>query len=234
MNQNFKSCIEYETTFEALDKENCYDTISQVKIKRIDLDQMTKIIYKAVEPENNLYNPVVWETFSVLEDVQKKTIGKNILIHMYCIHRLLVLNHVYNPEFWRYHIGTDYYGEEVSEFRLVPEVLELMNIELSWLHGKSNAKRIEYVLEKEYGHLIDSVRNQDWDVIITDIGKILFSNEKYRQKCLSEQFDFHSDLPKGICIFRPETGKYRVVDGYHRIIGARDSKFTIIYARARD
>jgi len=211
-------------------------TIKSVNISSIRIDDLVDYCYEILDPKNNLNNPVIRQTFEVLDQKKKREIGRRMLIYRYCIHRILTLNKIYKPENWIFKTMNDYYGEEVDIICLKPKVSEKVDLELLCLSGKNESKKMEYILELEYGHLIPTVINKNWDIVQIDQSQLIFSNQKHFEQCQSETKTKYLEtykLPRGVVSKQGDTGKYKVVDGYHRLCSVSpDQKFLVIYCES--
>lgn len=204
--------------------------IKTVNISEIRLDDLVEYIYKVLEPNNDLDSPVVRETFCAFNVEQQKAIATAMLIDRYCINRILTQNKIYKTENWMYRTINDYYGQEVDMICLKPHVAEIVDSQLNSLKFKSLAKKLEYILQLEYGHLIPSVVNRGWYIVQTNVKELLFSNVHHFKECQKKDFRYLKNykLPRAIVTQQPD-GRYKVVDGYHRICAAGTDPFLVIY-----
>ena len=130
-----------------------------------------------------------------------------------------------------YRAINDYYGQEVDMITLKPLIADNVDYNLTQLNFKTISKKIEYILQLEYGHLIPSVINREWKIVQADLSQMIFSNLKHFQECSKQKLPYLKNykLPRGIAIQQSD-GRYKVVDGYHRICSVTDEKFLIIVA----
>jgi hypothetical protein len=85
------------------------------------------------------------------------------------------------------------------------------------------------LLTREYGYVLDSLKTvKDWEVREVNYKDILFPNKnrfeyttRVDSKLVAKYREVDLDLPKGLVVL--EDNKYRVIDGYHRLI-ASDTK----------
>jgi hypothetical protein len=145
---------------------------------------------------------------------------KNIDFIHYCVDRLLRINKVYLTDNWSISTSHGYYGDEIdqidlSNFGLIKEkIIQIIQL--------TPNKRIEFILNEEYGFLIDKVKDKNWGIINAKIEDIRMGSEEYRKKADTGIYDEKSDLPIGVYV--KEGNFYRIIDGYHRFIANKDKK----------
>ncbi|RDJ35190.1 MAG: hypothetical protein DWQ19_10220 [Crenarchaeota archaeon] len=151
-------------------------------------------------------------------------------IDVYCIERILTINKIWDAGNWDVIVRPGYYGEEISgcQFRwgeLVDKQIETA------LNFKTNRAKIEYILKLEYGHLLPEVQGKRWLIKKVDKNDVVFGQKLYHEKLDQSVIEKYQDypFPRGICLF--QDGKYRIIDGYHRLAAGED-KVKIIWAKA--
>jgi len=148
-------------------------------------------------------------------------------ITQYCIDRVLTLLEIYDKECLEIRTEPGYYGEEIEGVYLEhPHIYETKIQEL--LNLKTDREKIEYVLRLEYGFILDSVENCNWNIITVNKDKIIFPQNAYQQKINTKALEIYKNYPfaRGIVIPVDST-RFKVVDGYHRISSA-SNKFEVI------
>lgn len=110
-----------------------------------------------------------------------------------------------------------YYGEELS--------ISLNQNQLDFIEGnllaveliKTNIDKIKFLLNLEYGYLLDVIKDaKSAEIISIDKYKIVHSQEEYRKKVpISEYYSQEYTLPTGI-VREVSLDRYRILDGYHR------------------
>jgi len=238
-NLNFQSCITCNVKND-FDQDNNYSKVKGIQITQVRLQDLVEMIYPRVDPTNDLTDPVVRATFEVLADTVKQQIGLNMLITRYCIHRLLTCMELYRATHWRYRISNDYFGQEIEGIYLEPEASSKLDAHLAALQALSdNTSRIEYVFKVQFGHLIDAVRNQQWSITSVSVNNLQFSNIDRLNTCRKLRKDGKLSyldgyrLPRAICIKDTDSGKFKVIDGYHRVCAAEEQEFLIIYCQKK-
>jgi len=226
--------------YEAL-KDN--GKISSVLIKHVNLPEIVEYLYESVDPKNNLKDTLIHQHFNMLGQEQKLLLASQMLITRYCIHRVLTHFKVYNSNAWTYKTGADYYGEEIQMIGITSNLAKQIENVLETLKNKNISEKIELILQLEYGHLIPSVIKRKWFVQQVSIDDMYFSNEEHYQKCkddldLADQESYRQSLaeypyPRAISILNPD-GKYKVIDGYHRLVSSQNNQDPLIIYCLRD
>lgn len=215
--------------------------VTGITIKNIDLSLIVEELYPLVDPKNNLCDPMIHQHFKMLSQEQKLLLASQMLITRYCLHRILIHLKVYLSNSWTYKIGADYYGEEVQMISLNPNIARQVDILIESLRLKNITEKLEKILTLEYGHLIPSVRKKKWYVKQVNFDELYFSNEEHLEECkldLEKQPDYKKSLetypyPRAITILNQD-GKYKVIDGYHRLMGCQEYENPIIIYCLRD
>lgn len=171
---------------------------------------------------------------SVVEHIKKENKIKCSELEDYCMDRLARAYKMYNPDTWEVEVCTGYYGEEIKAvtFNNYSDLCKALN---EMLEIKSAKNKIEYILKKEYGYLLESLKKAKYliETIPTD-SILLKSNTEYVKKVSPE--DFYSDTEYKLIrgIVRPEDGvkgKYRLIDGFHRVITTKKKEIKVLVAR---
>ena len=158
----------------------------------------------------------------IIDKLYAKYCREHSEINEYCFERICVALKIYDKDYYEIETCGGYYGEEVdgvyfeNEEKVVNAYNELLKLE-------SDIEKIKYILELEYGYLIDKVKNTASAYILnvnTDIIKL--PQQEYFMKLSKEVIEDYKDrkLPIAVCI--NEKDKYILVDGYHRFIANKD------------
>jgi len=231
---NLASYIKYEII---KDKGKITDII----IKSVDLPNIVELLYEKVDPKNNLKDPIIHQQYNILGQDQKLMLATQMLITRYCIHRVLTIFKIYQRDVWDYHVGADYYGEEINSIVIKPMIANKISSILECLRVRNISEKIETVLKLDYGRLIPSIVKKTWYVKQVSIKDLYYSNQEHYQQCINElteqnelKSEYHRTLleypyPRAITILNPDD-KYKVIDGYHRLVGIpKDTNPLIIY-----
>jgi hypothetical protein len=156
--------------------------------------------------------------------------GFNQEIDLYCIDRILRINKLWDPEYWDPHWSSGYYGDEVDSIEISDVVYQKIYTDIDHILSLPNLKeKIEYILILEYGYLLEKIKTRNYEVIEVNKSDIIFGQDFYRKKVdkeLEYYTDNHFDLIKGVCLL--DDGKWRVIDGYHRLLSSKKDKVKII------
>lgn len=142
-------------------------------------------------------------------------VGDTELIDSYCINRILTLHKVWDPDSYEFKIRAGYYGDEIEEILLINQE-EIIQKCMDLVYSDSSKDKINYVLQMEYGELIEDFE----DVKLIKINKkdLRDYNKNHFAKINKEVYynSVNYLLPRGIV---KEIGpqKYQIIDGYHRI-----------------
>ncbi len=217
--------------------------ISEIKVKHVDLPGIVEHIYERIDPKNNLKDPFIHSQYNVLGQDQKLLLASQMLITRYCIHRILTHFKLYMGSTWTYGVGADYYGEEVNKVHIKPQVASKIHNLLEHLRVRNISEKLEMVLKMEYGHLIPSVVNKTWYVKQISRDHLYYSNTEHYDECLEDLQNADNEAykkvleeypyPRGITILNPE-GKYKVIDGYHRLVGTPEESNPLVIYCLRD
>lgn len=170
---------------------------------------------------------------AIVEEVDLKNIRDRICsskadkITQYCVDRLLRIHKIYESNKWEISIQRGYYGEEIGDVILgCPAPLHDDLVHLSTL--KSNAEKILFVLQREYGYVLPILVDlKEWNVAKIMTKDLSFGNTEYRKKVFMEKNLYKDhDLPRAICV--QENDKYRLIDGYHRALANEKATIEII------
>lgn len=155
---------------------------------------------------------------------------KDLTFVNYCVDRLVRIYKCYEQSNWEILTRPGYYGEEIDCISFSD--IDNLKLDIISLLNKAPNKRIEFVLEKEYRYLIDSVKNKNWNIEEVPVSSIKVGNDEYRKKVESGFYEEHN-LPIGI--YLKEGDFYRIVDGYHRYVsivgGKKREKVEIIVGK---
>lgn len=155
----------------------------------------------------------------ILDTLFAYTIENKDELLKYCFHRILTHGGGVKPENWEVNICSGYYGQEVDGIRLSTDVAESIVQSLTkLLEIKKDVDRIMFVLEHEYGYILDSLKNATdchiKEVITYDI--VIPQQEHYR-RLNKDVVAAYKDYSLPICVCLETDGKYKLIDGYHRM-----------------
>lgn len=144
------------------------------------------------------------------------------LQHRYCIDRLLSIHKLFDPSLWEIGVVGGYYGEETSDASfankvdLLADIYKVMSLDTD--------KAIEFILEREYGYLLKSLKGKTYTVYSLSIDEVDIPNDHYLKSV-----DTESNSPSGINgLLLKEHDKLKLIDGYHRYTVALKNKKQVL------
>lgn len=202
-------------------------TIVDLEVTKIDLSYLTQEIYEQLIPSDRKSRKRDTKLSQLLYGGE--------VVDKYCIYRILSINKVYDPSFWEVNITGGYYGDEIDGVYLDKSVLSKIESECQKLFElESLSDKLRYVIELEYGYVLDELQDCEFELISIYKSYIDFKklNQNHIKMVKMEDLDHYSidnyDLPRGI-VRGDSSGwipvdNYKIVDGFHRIIAAPDKK----------
>ena len=151
--------------------------------------------------------------------------SKNLTeIDLYCFDRICRVNHIWDKECYEIEVKPGYYGEEIggvffeNEEKVVIEFDKLLTL-------KSDIDKIKYILELEYGYVINSIENCH-NVSITDCDpKLVIAPQKeYYHRLEKNVIESYKDYKIPCAVCKKNGDKYLIVDGYHRVSANKDKE----------
>ena len=163
----------------------------------------------------------------IINKLYKKYCKAPSEINEYCFDRICSAFRIYDKDYYEVESCSGYYGEEIggvyfeNEEKIVEAYEEVLKL-------FSNIEKIKFVLELEYGYLIDSLTCVT-SAIIEEIKteKIKLRQREYFVKLCKETIEDYKDrkLPVAVCIKNHDGfDTYTLVDGYHRFVANKDKK----------
>lgn len=139
-------------------------------------------------------------------------------IQIYCINRLLRCAKIYEPDAWTVSPQNGYYGEELGSVSLDFSVVhELEKSITELLSFKDPQKEVEYILIKEYGVLLDRVKQLYWNDDWIKPKDLVIGQQDHYRHVDQQVVNMYQTFPwaKGIVVKQDD--KYHLIDGYHRM-----------------
>lgn len=165
------------------------------------------------------------------EIIQSLALPSVTPIYEYCLYRILISEKFYENKHWEIGVGRGYYGDEITDVTLNHDSYNKLCEHIKKLNELNDNQRIEYVLIEEYGYLLETIKNIDWQIKKIFVKDIVISQEVYVKKVENNIYDKTYKLPIGI--YLKDVRGYKIIDGYHRYVslskGVRSNKqFEII------
>jgi hypothetical protein len=150
----------------------------------------------------------------------------------YAIDRVIRLSGLQDTSKWTVRVRGGYYGEETDGVELDSLSLSALQKDLTAINTLSNKERIEFLLTKEYGYLLESVKEcVRWEIVTVKRTSLILPNQErlfYVRKmdtALIESYVLYKRA-RGIAI--KDENKFRLIDGYHRISATDDEELKLI------
>lgn len=227
-NINYETNGHYSCAESGCDDEGicrCY-CIESVDIKDIGIATIASSIYNSIFDSKSLQYKRDNTINQILYGYSKELTS---LLDIYFIDRILRVNKLYDKELWNPTWGGNYYGDEVSTIDMCNSAYLAVGNDLDKLFSLNTLKeKTQFILEKEYGYILDSIRDKEYEFRVVNKSDIHFSQDSYHRKIGIEDFyqDKRYNSIRGICQFDGE--KYRIIDGYHRLTATKEEKIKII------
>lgn len=230
LDNNLLDCVEYSCheifscdTFGCTEEGICRcSTIASVEIQKINLEALSEQLYSQIKTYGihaNRENKIINLLWDYNPDV----------INRWCIDRLLSINKVWNVNNVEYTFQSGYYGEEIDSFYLNNTLFEKLSSQIETVINLDSLKeRVLFLLELEYGKILENLVDKKFDVKLIDIEKIIFPKQSHKNKVDSKTLHYYNkyNLPKGLV---EKKGNYfHVVDGYHRLSASTEKKVIVI------
>jgi len=156
---------------------------------------------------------------NLMDKASKDTVSE------YCVDRTIRSSGAIRTENWELNIERGYYGQEIRGVELDNSVKNNIVKSLTELSLLSDLDKIKKLLENEYGYLLPKLKEaKSFNIIDVKIDDVIMFNDQYMRKVSKEDIDHYADytLPRAVCT---KEGKvYAVVDGFHRMISAKNKK----------
>jgi len=227
LDYTYSTDYDYNTEH-SCDSSGCYDEgicrcghIVDAYVNSVNLSSLTEEIYSQFMPENKKSRKRETRISEILYGGE--------IVDKYCIYRILVINKAFDTGYWEVNICGGYYGQEINDVTISVSILNHINSQCERLFQlETLSEKLRYVLELEYGFLLDDVKDCEFELISIYKNHIDFKklNQNHIKNVKGEDLKHYSpteyDLPRGIV--RGEIDNYKIIDGFHRIIASEDKK----------
>lgn len=219
--------IHYKTE-NSCESSGCYDEgicrcgrIEDAYVHSVNLSQVTESIYSQFLSSDRKAREREIRIAEILYGGE--------IVDKYCIYRILVINKVFDTNYWKVNICGGYYGQEVEDGTISGALLFKINDQCQTMFRlETLSQKLRYVLELEYGFLLDDVKDCQFELISIYKSHIDFKklNQNHIKNVKMEDLSYYDPsqylLPRGIV--RGEIDNYKIVDGFHRIISSIEKK----------
>lgn len=198
--------------------------IIDATIISIDMKYIVNRIYS-----NIFDNSLASKRNSIIDSILLNT---NKEIDIYTIDRIARNCKLYLPSSWDVNISNSYYGEEIESIVIKSEVLQDLESKLEKAFSLELKERIDYLLLLEYGYILPELINRDYKIIKINKSDIIFGSENHLKGVSKKDLKHYSDISydgiRGIVI--EKSGKYKLIDGYHRCFSTNKEKVLVLKA----
>ena len=143
-------------------------------------------------------------------------------INEYCFDRICSAFKIYDKDYYEVESCGGYYGEEIEGVYFCNES-KIVNAYLQVLAFETDIEKIKFVLELEYGYLLEKVKNCTLAYIFPVATKTIeLPQQEYFVKLDKDVIADYKNrkLPIAVCI--ECGGRYKLIDGYHRFVANKD------------
>lgn len=198
--------------------------ITEEKIEKIDITIVVKYIYDTVF-NNSLY----MKRNKIIDAVIFNT---NKDIDIYTIDRIARICKLYLEKSWDINKCAGYYGQEIDSVKINNDIYTDFNSKLEIAFSLGLKERIEYILNLEYGYILPELENKNYKLVTINKSDIIFGSDghlkKVSKKDLKHYLDSNYNSIRGIVV--EKSGKYKLIDGYHRCFSTNKEKVLVLKA----
>ena len=140
----------------------------------------------------------------------------------YCFDRICTAFKIYDKDYYDVESCGGYYGEEIESVYFINES-KVVDAFLEVLKFETDIEKIKFVLELEYGYLLDKVKNTTVAYIFPVATKTIeLPQQEYFVRLDKEVIEDYKNrkLPVAVCL--ECGGRYKLIDGYHRFVANKD------------
>jgi hypothetical protein len=164
----------------------------------------------------------------ILEEIYYNSIASDLInlnkfeseIQKYCVDR--VVRKILNKNSFELYGISDYYGE-IVECSICDNSSNELTKALEIIRDGKVSETIEYILELEYGYVLEDLKNKDWEIIETDIKNIIQNYVKVNKEIVDSYNGNEIILCRTV-----DYDKYQLIDGNHRFAAAKKNKKDIV------
>lgn len=154
-------------------------------------------------------------------------------INRYTIDRILRKYKIWEPDYYNIEVCGGYYGQEIEGVYLNKNIATKIESELEIAFSINDLSgRVEYLLGLEYGVLLPELEHCQYEIIEVDKVDINFGSIDHHNKVKKKDLEFYTDGKykgiRGVVTFA--NGKYRLIDGYHRVHTTAGYKVKVLNA----
>ena len=197
--------------------------IVDAKVKNVDVTLLANTIYSSYYGDDKVYKrnyQINIVLFGTGEDLDIYTIDRILRIHKIC-----------DPYNWKISIFDGYYGQEIDGVYL-DETLrkKLESCIYTALDIDNINQRVEYLLKLEYDYILPELEGCNYSVTEVSRNDVYLGNVNHCKKVKSENLDHYKNYNGIMGVVLADGSKYRLIDGYHRMLSTNLSYVKVIKA----
>ena len=224
--------IDYHTEYDC-ENNGCNDegicrcgSICDAVVTRVEVTQMVNLIYDELFDNSTVLGKREDKLNQLLYGI-----GEDI--NRYTIDRILRKYKVWDSDNFDVEVCGGYYGQEIDGVFIIKNISDKIETELETAFSIEDLTgRVEYLLTLEYGKLLPELENSQYEIVELDKTDINFGSIDHHSKVKKKDLEFYSDKNykgiRGVVTF--VNGKYRLIDGYHRVHTTAGYKVKVLKA----
>jgi hypothetical protein len=198
--------------------------ITDIEIQQVDINSISTHVWEKVNNTKSL-------DFKRNENLKFLLEGYNTKIDAYCLERILTINKIFKTENWHWSYSNGYYGHEIDSLKLNADILQdVITHFRNVVSLQSLKEKVEYILKLEYGFILDSIKDCEFEITIIKTSDLVFPQKTHLEKV--KKAAIYKGLKKdnilGVCFF--DGKQYKIIDGYNRLSQVTSKRVTIIKA----
>lgn len=142
-------------------------------------------------------------------------------LNYYLLDRFIQYNeHLQDPSNWDVSVEnkTAFFNKGHLKDEISSQYQKFLNLKFN--------EQINYLMKDEYSYLLPELIDGKWEIIDTTLDSLLFTNNPSNKVISKEiiQYNIDSFSMKNdviIGLFIPKNEKYRLIDGYHKLLAAK-------------
>jgi hypothetical protein len=217
---NYTSSVEYDyNTYYSCEESGCFSegicrcgVIENASVTNIDINKLSSYIYGEMVDLKS--------TSGKRENRLNEIFYGGETVDMYCIHRILSINKIYDVCKWEVGVEGGYYGQEIGDIFIDNKIFDIFKKQIEQVLEFDNlTDKIKFILELEYGFLLPELKDVEFELIEVskDMIDLSGSNQKHiRGISVLPYYLSEYKLPRGVV--KKSKDKFKIIDGFHRIV----------------
>lgn len=208
----------------------CY-TITDAIVDRLNF----KEVY------NNIMTYIIGIDKNDKKEIRNKKINdlldESSYFNGYFIYKILTIEKLWSKDSYVVNYGGDYYGDEVYSITLKDDIAKRIDDDFKKLNSYTNLEqKLLHLLVKEYGDYHTDLIGKKLSIKYIDKKDIILGQQnhiyKIKQMIKNKELTHYSDdnynMIRGIVV--KSDNKYKLIDGYHRMLSTNKDKVEVIVA----